>query len=213
MTVIHHRRGGLDISSRRRYPRALGRAAGASDRGRHPGSRAPHRRPFATLTDVTPRRLASASLALAAALSLGACATRSPMQTAQPYSAGDGVPVDLGSVQIRGLVVVSQAKGQAGALVGQVVNNTGKAVTLTFQVEKGQPVTVDAQPGSTTLGNDTKASLASVDVIPGAALPVAIGSDAGGTAQASVPVLAPTGYYSTITPATVAAPAQPTPQQ
>lgn len=163
---------------------------------------------------MTLRRLASTSLALAAVLTLGACATRSPMQTTAPYSAADGVPVDLGAVQIRGLVVVSKAKGEGGALVGQVVNNSGKATTLTFTTSEGTPLTVDVDPGSTTFGGERSAGIASVDVIPGSVLRMAIASEAGGTAEARVPVLSPAGYYSSVTvPAPAATPAQPTPQQ
>jgi hypothetical protein len=149
---------------------------------------------------VTTRRIASAALALAAVLTLGACATRSPMQTTEPYSPADGVPVDLGSVQVRGLVIVSKAKGEAGQLVGQVVNNSTKAAKLTITTAGGSPVEVQADPGSTTLGTDEQVSLGAVGVAPGSTVRIGVTSDAGGSAEATVPVLAPTGYYSTITP-------------
>jgi hypothetical protein len=163
-------------------------------------------RAFATLIAVTTRRIASAALALAAVLTLGACATRSPMQTTEPYSPADGVPVDLGSVQVRGLVIVSKAKGEPGQLVGQVVNNATKAARLTITTAGGSPVELQAQPGSTTLGTDEPVSLGAVGVVPGSMVRVQLTSDAGGSAQATVPVLSPTGYYSTITPTATTTP-------
>lgn len=156
---------------------------------------------FATLSAVTSRRLASAALALAAALSLGGCAVMSPMQTTAPYSAGDGVPVDLGGVQIRGLVVVSGAQGEPGVLAGQVINNTGEATMLAIQSARQAPLaTLDAEPGSTTLGTDTQVEIGPVDAIPGSMLPLIIATAAGGQASVSVPVLSPTGYYESLTP-------------
>ncbi len=212
--AIHRRLEGLDNPAVGRYPRASGgrrRAPPGAPRGvpTPPATGVAVAGPpsFATLGAVTSRRLASAALALAAVLTLGACATRSPMQTTEPYSAADGVPVDLGTVQVRGLVIVSKAKGEAGVLVGQVVNSSGKAARLTMTTTDGKPLTtsagaplvVEAAPGSTSLG-DAQVTLDPVDVIPGSVVRMAIQSDAGGTAQAAVPVLSPAGYYSTITP-------------
>ena len=204
---VHGRRRGLDNGAVWRYSRAsagVRRQVQAASGGRRaaalPPSRTGQRGSFATLIAVTPRRISSAVLALAAVLSLGACATRSPMQTTEPYSPADGVPVDLGSVQLRGLVVVSKAKGEAGALVGQVVNNATKPARLTITTPSGSPVQVEAKPGSTTLGTDEQVTIGTVSVVPGSTLRIAVDSDAGGTAEATVPVLAPNGYYSTITP-------------
>lgn len=155
---------------------------------------------FATLSPVMTRRLASAAVALCAVAALSACSVSSPVQTDVPYNAADGVAVDLGPVQLRGLVVVAEAKDAPGALVGQVVNNGDEPTTVTFQDGAGGTASVEAPAhGSVTLGSaGTSVTLEKVTVPPGANVPLAVNAKSGGTAAASVPVVPRSGYYESI---------------
>ena len=86
------------------------------------GSRGSGRRPAAALAAV----LVGSSIALAA------CQTQSPVQTDVPYQPADGINVNLGTVDARGLVLVTAAKGAAGVVVGSLINNSRDPVTVTF---------------------------------------------------------------------------------
>jgi hypothetical protein len=144
--------------------------------------------------------------ALAAALSLSGCQVMSPIQTSVSYQPAEGVAVDLGDVQIRDLVVVTGAKGEVGTLSGMVVNNGTEPVTVSFAAAaSGSPVSAVAPAKSQTRLSGiegTKAvTLPSIAAGPGGILKVTIGTPTAGASEVSVPVLAPDGYYATITPA------------
>lgn len=130
----------------------------------------------------------------------------SPIQTTVPYQAANGVSVDLGAVQIRDLVVVSRAKGEAGTLSGMVVNTSAKPVTISFAAgAAGDSVLAqapaDKQARLSGVVGTTPITLPSVDAAPGDIVTLTISTPAGGTSEVSVPVLPPDGIYASITPA------------
>jgi hypothetical protein len=147
-----------------------------------------------------------AAAALAAVLALSGCQAASPIQTNIPYQPGDGVSVDLGDVQVRGLLVVAGAKGEVGTLSGMVLNKGTKPVKVTFAVAADAGATTAEIPA----GEQTRLSgvegtapltLPGIPAAPGDVMKVTVSTPAGGAPEISVPVLLPTGYYSTITPA------------
>jgi len=160
--------------------------------------------------------LASAGLVAAGAVALSGCQTQSPIQTQFAYQPADGVAVDLGTVQVRDLVVVSSAQDQPGVLSGVVVNNGSRPVRVSFATANGGQASLDAAAGSSTrLADGTTvdpATLPKVATAPGGLLQIEVSTPEGGAQNVKVPVLLPQGYYQTITPpATSGATSAPTP--
>ena len=157
--------------------------------------------------------LAAVTLA-GAVLALSGCQT-SPIQTDVPYQPADGVAVDLGDVQIRNLLVITASRGGIGTLSGLVVNKSKEAVTVTFTASPGVDGVARAfipAGGQTRLSGvqgATPVTLPSIAAAPGDLLKVVVSTPAAGAPEVSVPVLLPTGYYASLTPA----PGQTTPQQ
>jgi len=131
----------------------------------------------------------------------------SPVQTAQNEQTADGVPVDLGAVQIRDLVVVAQDKGGPGVLVGQIVNNGTTSTTVSFAVASGTTTTSDIVStdvpahGATTLSTGSAhVTLPAVSAAPGAIVQLQVHTADAGVNVVGVPVLLPTGLYSSESP-------------
>jgi hypothetical protein len=147
----------------------------------------------------------TAGLAVAGALALSGCQLTSPQQTMMPYQPADGVDVTLGSVTVNDLVVISSAKGQQGVLSGQVANTGGQPATVTISAPGAPAVTKRVGPYSMTrLSGEpgtTPATLPSVSVEPGSLMNLTIGTSSAGSNVVGVPVLEPSLYYSTVTPA------------
>ena len=174
----------------------------------------------------TPVAIVPAAAALAGAvLALSGCQSFSPTQTNVPYEPADGVAVDLGDVQIRDLLVVSAAKGEMGTLSGLMVNKGGAPVIVTFATGPDAAARAFIPAGGTArlsgVGSLTPVTLPSIDAAPGDTVQVVVSTPAAGAPEVSVPVLPPTGYYTSLTPApvtttpepvqTTPAPAQTTP--
>ena len=145
---------------------------------------------------------------VAAAAVLSGCQVMSPIQTTVPYQAANGVAVDLGAVQIRDLVVVSRAKGEAGALSGMVVNNGTESVTISFAAAaSGGSVMAQAPADKQTrlsgVPGTAPVTLPSIDAAPGGIVKLTVSTPAGGASEVSVPVLLPDGIYASITPAPI----------
>ena len=155
--------------------------------------------------------LAAVTLA-GAVLALSGCQT-SPIQTDVPYQPADGVAVDLGDVQIRNLLIITASRGEVGTLSGLVVNKSKEAVTVTFATGPGATglaralVPADGQTRLSGVEGATPVTLPSVPAAPGDIIKVIVSTPAAGAPEVSVPVLLPTGYYASLTPA----PAQTTP--
>jgi hypothetical protein len=149
------------------------------------------------------RRLAPVA-ALGAALALSACQTQSPIQTDQPYTPADGVPVDLGVVQVRDLLVISSGKGKPGVLSAAVTNTGAEAQRIAFALPQAQPVYAEAAAFSEArLSGGTQVQLPSVPVSPGDVVQLTVQSPNAPAAVVTVPVLPPSGYYATLAPSSM----------
>ena len=155
--------------------------------------------------------LAAATLA-GAVLALSGCQT-SPIQTDVPYQPADGVAVDLGDVQIRNLLIITASRGEVGTLSGLVVNKSKEAVTVTFTAGPGvdglarTSIPAGGQTRLSGVEGATPVTLPRIAAAPGDIIKVIVSTPAAGAPEVSVPVLLPTGYYASLTPA----PAQTTP--
>jgi len=146
------------------------------------------------------RRLAPLAV-VGAALFLTGCQTQSPVQTDVAYVPADGVPVDLGEVQIRDLVVIADKKGGPGILSGSVVNTGGTNEQVSFAGEGGQPVSVASTAYQVErISEKTPVQLPSVSAGPGDMVTLNVRTGAAGTAVVLVPVIPPQGYYETLRP-------------
>lgn len=146
-----------------------------------------------------------AAAALAGALALSGCQVMSPIQTNVPYQPADGVAVDLGDLQIRDLVVIVGAEGEVGTLSGLVVNKGTEPITVTFAAGTGGSSAQAAIPADTAtrlsgVEGVTPVTLPGIAAAPGGIVKLTISTPAAGAPEVSVPVLLPTGYYTTITP-------------
>jgi hypothetical protein len=136
-----------------------------------------------------------------AALALSACQTQSPIQTDVTYVPADGVPVDLGSVQVRDLVVVSGGKDKPGVLSASVSNNSGEAQRLAFALPQAQPVFAEAPAYSERrLSDATQVQLPDVPVSPGDVVQLSVQSQNRPAVLVLVPVLSASGYYASLAP-------------
>ncbi len=150
--------------------------------------------------------LTAAALA-GAVLALSGCQITSPIQTNVPYQPADGVAVDLGEVQIRDLVIISDAKGGVGTLSGLAVNKSSGPIPVTFTTGPNAAASARAiiPAGTPTqlsgLGGGTPVTIPSLPAAPGDMAKVIVSTPDAGAPIVLVPVLLPTGYYSSITPA------------
>ncbi|MEO5980742.1 MAG: hypothetical protein ABIQ13_00355 [Pedococcus sp.] len=139
--------------------------------------------------------------ALGAALALSACQTQSPIQTDASYAPADGVAVDLGSIQVRDLVVISSGKDQPGVLSGSVSNSSADAQRIAFALPQGQPVFAESAAFSQArLSEGTQVQLLSVPASPGGVIKLTVQSATAPAAVVTVPVLPASGYYATLAP-------------
>jgi hypothetical protein len=139
--------------------------------------------------------------AVGIAVALSACQTQSPIQTDVMYAPADGVPVDLGAVQIRDLVVVGEAKDKAGVLTGSLVNTSGDAQRVAFALPNGQPVFAEAPPHSEQrLSEGSQLQLPALPAAPGGVITLSVQSPGAPTTVVDVPVLSANGYYASLSP-------------
>lgn len=156
------------------------------------------------------RRLLPVAVA-GAALALSACQTQSPMQTDVPYVAADGVPVDLGAVQLRDLVVISGGKDKPGVLSASVSNNGGDSQRIAFALPQGQPVYAEAPAHSERrLSDATQVQLPGVPVNAGDVVTLSVQSPSAPAVVVVVPVLSASGYYASLAPTAAPTPTQTT---
>ena len=147
-------------------------------------------------------------VALGAAVALSACQTQSPIQTDVPYDPADGVPVHLGPVQLRDLVVVSTGKDKAGVLSASMSNTSGDALKVDFQLQQGGSASATAPAHSEVrLSGDQQVQLPSVPASPGDVVTLSVKSGTAPEALVVVPVVKAAGYYAHL--AATQAPTQP----
>ncbi|WP_136708601.1 DNA modification methylase [Agromyces sp. H66] len=100
------------------------------------------------------RLAASAALALGLALGASGCSMITYQATTEKYEPSDGVSADLGDLDLRNILVVSE-DGEDGTLVMSVVNQGDRRATLGVQFGEGDVVEVAVPAGQTlVLGSD-----------------------------------------------------------
>ena len=92
------------------------------------------------------RLAASAALALGIAIGGSGCAMITYQATTEKYDPSDGISADIGTLDLRNVLVVSE-DGEDGNLVMTVVNTGENDVTLGVQVADGQTLEVDILGG------------------------------------------------------------------
>jgi hypothetical protein len=152
-----------------------------------------------------PSRRGLVALAVAGSMALlSSCAAFSPITTDENYDAADGVTANLGGIVARDLLVVGE-KGKEGLLSGALANNGPNDTKVTIQTKgQPQPVTVNVPSGGlVTLGSNpdqTSVVVGNLTVDAGSLLDVTLSSPTGGQVVTPVPVLAPVGPFTTVTP-------------
>lgn len=82
----------------------------------------------------------SAILAIGLALGASGCNLIQPQATTRHYDASDGIGVDVGDIQLRNLILISD-DGQSASLLMSAINTTGSDVNLHIQfLSKGTMV-------------------------------------------------------------------------
>lgn len=145
----------------------------------------------------TARSLRPSLLAIGAVAAITGCA---PITTQLPYSASDGVRVELGEqVKAENLMIVTSSEGGPGVLLGGLTNLGRQPAEVSLQVGV-QVVDLPIEPGQTVLlGADAVAqdgaaevaevSIASVPAPPGGTADVEIATPESGAVAVAVPVL------------------------
>ncbi|MGL5859558.1 MAG: hypothetical protein ACRC35_14360 [Angustibacter sp.] len=154
-----------------------------------------------------PRSLLAACVAT---LAVGGCGLFSPATSNIDGIYGDGVPLEAGQVEARGLVIVG-VRARPGLLSGAIANNGSAEQTVRIGVE-GQPLPTEITIGPNalvTLGGadaDVSVPVARLDRAPGATLRVTLASPQEGQVSAAVPIYPPIREYATVTPGPVPSP-------
>ena len=96
------------------------------------------------------RLAASAALAIGLALGASGCSMLTYQATTEHYDASDGVSLDVGDLDLRNVLVVSE-DGEDGNLIMTVVNNGDDDVELGVQFGEGggEVQTIEIEAGST----------------------------------------------------------------
>lgn len=137
-------------------------------------------------------------LSLIAAIGVGAlaftgCSAINQQSTTLVYSASDGVRKNMGQVELRNVLVVSEAAGSAGRLIGTFYNQSDADITLTFSGAQGSQTEVTVKPGTPLVLDSAsdKAILSTMAQPPGAMEELEVRQSGGATETATinVPVL------------------------
>ncbi|MET3812452.1 hypothetical protein [Arthrobacter sp. UYEF3] len=135
---------------------------------------------FTAMTRGRRGKLAMATAALGIGLlSVTGCGYINPQQTSVQYSASDGTRTDLGPLQLRNMMVISDGKNEAGRVIGAVYNTSSKDVLLTLKGASGSQTQVQVKKNSYVLLNDSTdpALLSTTGAKPGSVLDVTIRED------------------------------------
>jgi hypothetical protein len=124
---------------------------------------------------VKARLAASAVLAVGLVLGASGCSMLTYQATTEHYDASDGVSANVGDLDLRNILVVSE-DGEDGNLVLTVVNTGEDDAELGVQVGEGggEPLIIEVEAGATvSLGGDEEPLLLEgIDTQPGALVPI-----------------------------------------
>jgi len=137
----------------------------------------------------------SAILAIGLALGTSGCNLIQPQATTNSYNASDGIGVNVGDVQLRNLILISD-DGTTGSLLMSAVNTTGQDVNLSIQfMSKGALVNgkllVPSAQAATSWGAlaEDKIVFEGIESAPGSMLEVYFQYGSADGVTALVPVL------------------------
>jgi hypothetical protein len=127
-------------------------------------------------------RVQRGKLAMAAAaigiglLSVTGCGYINAQQTSHQYAASDGVKEDLGSLQLRNMLIVSTGANNPGRVIGAVFNTSSSDATLTINGASGSQTSIPVKAKSETYLNENTdpAILGTSGGNPGSMVPVTI---------------------------------------
>ncbi len=124
------------------------------------------------------RIVVSALVAIGLALGTSGCNLIQPQATTQHYDASDGIGVDVGDIDLRNLIVISD-NGTSGSLMMSAINTTGSDVLLNVEFESDGvmvggrlKVPYSQQPTSWGSTPETQLILEGINTEPGAMLKV-----------------------------------------
>lgn len=147
---------------------------------------------------VRANRMGALVLSLGLMIGAGAC---SPVHTLDLFDPSDGVAITVeGEVKATNLLVLTEAQGSPGTLVGSLSNLTDREVEVELQAEGADPIQVPLAPHHTVYLTPKNpdfdgptsafdAQFSSVATMPGGTLEVIIGTASAGAATIEVPVL------------------------
>ncbi|MGJ4844435.1 MULTISPECIES: hypothetical protein [unclassified Leifsonia] len=108
------------------------------------------------------RVAASIALALAVAFGTAGCGFIAPQATTKHYDASDGVSGNVGQIDVRNAIIITDAKdGTVGNLVVTLVNNDSKSIEVSIQGgdQSASTAEVTVKPGQVKqLGSDPQSS-------------------------------------------------------
>ncbi len=162
---------------------------------------------------------AAAAAAGALTLALAGCSTFSPATISTPYQAADGTTAAIPDSQIKlvNFLVVSAAKGEPGQVLGAVVNEGDAPAVVAIQTDLGASAQFSQAQvkvrghGITQVGpSGTEVTVSDTPAEPGALMTISAQDQRSGGVSLTVPVVAPSGYYSsyTVVPTTEPAPGE-----
>ncbi len=150
----------------------------------------------------------AASVLLAAGLLVGTagCNLLAPQATTKHYDASDGVSANVGTIDVRNALVVSD-DGELGNFVVTMVNNGAESAKVTVQYAAGgqkTTETVKLDANSSTIFGEPGGELITLEdmgVQPGALIPIFVQSGDAEGKELLVPVLTTQlKEYSTLAP-------------
>lgn len=135
-------------------------------------------------------RLLQAAAVIGASALVASCSAMTPIQTAEPYNAGDGTRVTVtDNVRVENLMVLATEEGGEGRVYGALVNDSTEDVVMSVTIGDGgiqRPVEAGA---SVLLGVDEPVVIPTMPVAPGAVAEALVDASGYGTRSVSVPVL------------------------
>lgn len=150
-------------------------------------------------------------LSLIAAIGIGAlaftgCSAINPQSTTMQVSPSDGVKLDMGSLKLRNVLIISSGVDAPGRLLGTFYNDSTTDITLTISGAQGSQTEVTVKAGGNPVvlnGKGDKAILSTIASPPGALETLNLRQSGGGTETGTlnVPVLDGTlAEYKTLVP-------------
>lgn len=124
-------------------------------------------------------------------LSVTGCSYINQQTTTMQYSPSDGVRSDIGNIELRNMIVVSNGKDQPGRVIGAIFNTAATDSTVTISGAAGSQTQVQVKAKSSSyLTMDSNASvLSTVTGLPGTLENLKFTVQGGGSTELKVPVM------------------------